>query len=84
MTANRIVIVDDHPLFRGALAQALSGSINVAGILEAGSLDELIALLANDDAIDLILLDLTMPGVQGLSGLLYMRAEHPQDRKSVV
>ncbi len=78
MNANRIVIVDDHPLFRGALAQALSGSINVAGILEAGSLDELIALLANDDAIDLILLDLTMPGVQGLSGLLYMRAEHPQ------
>jgi len=59
-------------------AQALAGSINVAGILEAGSLDELIALLANDDAIDLILLDLTMPGVQGLSGLLYMRAEHPQ------
>lgn len=78
MTATRIVIVDDHPLFRGALAQALGSSIEAAQIVEAGSLDELIALLATDDAVDLILLDLTMPGVQGLSGLLYMRAEHPQ------
>lgn len=78
MTATRIVIVDDHPLFRGALSQALGTSIEGAQIVEAGSLDELIALLATDDAIDLILLDLTMPGVQGLSGLLFMRAEHPQ------
>ena len=78
MTATRIVIVDDHPLFRGALAQALGSSIEASQIIEAGSLDELIALLVTDDAIDLILLDLTMPGVQGLSGLLYMRAEHPQ------
>jgi DNA-binding NarL/FixJ family response regulator len=78
MTATRIVIVDDHPLFRGALAQALASSIDRAEIVETGSLDEVIALLAGDDAVDLILLDLTMPGVQGLSGLLYMRAEHPQ------
>jgi DNA-binding NarL/FixJ family response regulator len=74
----RIVIVDDHPLFRGALGQALSSSIDAAEIVEAGSLDELIGLMANDDAIDLILLDLAMPGVQGLSGLLYLRAEHPE------
>ena len=78
MSATRIVIVDDHPLFRGALAQALGTSIKAAEIVEAGSLDELIALLATDNAVDLILLDLTMPGVQGLSGLLYIRAEHPE------
>lgn len=78
MAGTRIVIVDDHPLFRGALAQALSRSIDAAEIVEAGSLDELITQLAADDGVDLILLDLTMPGVQGLSGLLYMRAEHPQ------
>ena len=78
MSATRIVIVDDHPLFRGALAQTLSSSIEAVEIVEAGSLDELIGLLAKDDAVDLILLDLTMPGVQGLSGLLYMRAEHPE------
>ena len=38
----RIVIVDDHPLFRGALGQALSSAIEAAEVVEAGSLDELI------------------------------------------
>ena len=71
MATTRIVIVDDHPLFRGALKQALGMSIKEAQIVEAGSLDELIALLGADNAIDLVLLDLAMPGVHGLSGLLY-------------
>ncbi len=78
MATTRIVIVDDHPLFRGALKQALGMSIKEAQIIEAGSLDELIALLGADNAIDLVLLDLAMPGVHGLSGLLYLRAEHPE------
>lgn len=77
MAATRIVIVDDHPLFRGALKQALGTSIEGAQIIEAGSLDELISLLKPDNEIDLILLDLAMPGVQGLSGLLFLRADHP-------
>lgn len=78
MAATRIVIVDDHPLFRGALKQALGTSIEGAQIIEAGSLDELITLLTPDNDIDLILLDLAMPGVQGLSGLLFLRADHPE------
>ena len=78
MSSTRIVIVDDHPLFRGALKQALSTSIESAEIVEAGSLDDLIALLGQGNAIDLVLLDLAMPGVQGLSGLLYLRADHPE------
>ncbi len=73
----RIIIVDDHPLFRGALNQALSAAFAPSQILEAGSLDALMETLRADRAIDLILLDLAMPGVQGLSGLLYLRAEHP-------
>jgi DNA-binding NarL/FixJ family response regulator len=80
----RFIIVDDHPLFRGALSQALSGSFENAQILEAGSLDELIERLAAGGETDLILLDLAMPGVQGLSGLLYLRAQHPEVPVAIV
>ena len=78
MADYRFIIVDDHPLFRGALSQALSASFENAEILEAGSLDELTERLAATTDIDLILLDLTMPGVHGVSGLIYLRAQHPE------
>lgn len=78
MTAHRIIIVDDHPLFRGALGQALNATFGQARIQEVGSLEELERLLSEDGETDLILLDLAMPGVQGLSGLLLLRAQHPQ------
>lgn len=76
MPAYRFLIVDDHPLFRGALRQSLASALD-ADMLEAGSLDEAAQLLAKTTDIDLILLDLAMPGVQGLSGLIYLRAQHP-------
>jgi DNA-binding NarL/FixJ family response regulator len=78
MAQYRFIIVDDHPLFRGALGQALSAAFDNAEILEAGSLDELGDRLAMAGETDLILLDLSMPGVHGVSGLLYLRAQHPE------
>jgi DNA-binding NarL/FixJ family response regulator len=84
MTGYRFIIVDDHPLFRGALGQALGGAFPGAAVLEAGSLDELTEQLATADEIDLILLDLSMPGVHGLSGLLYLRAQHPEVPVAIV
>jgi DNA-binding NarL/FixJ family response regulator len=77
MTATRFIIVDDHPLFRGALRQVLSSSFVGVEIEEAGSLEQLTQLLEADNEIDLVLLDLTMPGVQGLSGLLFLRSQYP-------
>ena len=77
MAATRILIVDDHPLFREALKQAVSGGVANARVSLAGSLDQATALLDTDDDIDLVLLDLRMPGVQGLSGLIYLRAQYP-------
>jgi DNA-binding NarL/FixJ family response regulator len=78
MPANRIVIVDDHPLFRDALNHALSAAFESVEILEAGSFDEIAAMLADDSEVDLVLLDLAMPGVQGFSGLVFLRAQHPE------
>src|SRR3954451_3810778 len=73
----RFVIADDHPLFRGALREALSGLFADATIVEAGSLDEAAALLDKENDLDLVLLDLSMPGAQGFSGLMYLRAQYP-------
>ena len=77
MAEARILIVDDHPLFREALRHALGTAKSRLEISEADSLDSLTAKLADDDSCDLVLLDLRMPGVQGLSGLIYLRSQYP-------
>ena len=73
----RLVIADDHPLFRDALRQAVASVLISAKIDEAGSFEDLTALLEQDSDVDLILLDLTMPGISGFSGLIYLRAQYP-------
>jgi DNA-binding NarL/FixJ family response regulator len=75
--ATHLVIADDHPLFRDALRQAVASVVTSARIDEAGSFEELIALLDQDSDVDLVLLDLTMPGISGFSGLIYLRAQFP-------
>ncbi|MBY5997953.1 response regulator transcription factor [Nitratireductor aquimarinus] len=71
----RFLVADDHPLFRGALKGALSGLDSACEILEAGDFEGAKALV--DDSVDLVLLDLTMPGVSGLSGLIALRGMNP-------
>jgi DNA-binding NarL/FixJ family response regulator len=73
----RLVIADDHPLFRGALREAVTGLFELADIAEAGTFDEVAELLERGGDVDLVLLDLTMPGVRGFSGLMYLRAQYP-------
>lgn len=78
MAPHRIVIVDDHPLFRDALNHSLQSMLEEVLTRQAGSLDELVESLKADHDTDLVLLDLNMPGVQGFSGLLYLRAQYPE------
>ena len=77
MADYQFVIADDHPLFRDALKQTLAGMFPGAHLDVAGSLNELTAAVERLEDIDLILLDLKMPGVQGFSGLMYLRAQFP-------
>ena len=75
--STRLVIADDHPLFRGALREAVSGLFENGEFAEAGSFEEVVKLLERGLETDLILLDLSMPGVRGFSGLMYLRAQYP-------
>lgn len=74
--SRRIIIVDDHPLFRAALRQTLAGA--ELTVEEAGDLAALNAALEADRDYDLVLLDLNMPGGHGFSGLLLLRAQYPE------
>ena len=73
----RLVIADDHPLFRGAMREAVNGLFGNVDIAEAGSFDEVANLLEKSGDVDLVLLDLTMPGGRGFSALMYLRAQYP-------
>ena len=75
--SHRFVIADDHPLFRGALKEAVGKLFSGAKVFEAGGFADLQSLLEREGDIDLVLLDLAMPGVRGFSGLLYLRAQFP-------
>ena len=79
MAAFDILIADDHPLFRSALHQALSqGLAGEVNLVEAASIAELEACLAQKSDWDLVLLDLNMPGAYGFSGLVLLRGQYPQ------
>lgn len=75
----RVLIADDHPLFRTALRQVIESLFHEYEILEAGTLEEASQFIDDNDSceIDLVLLDLQMPGSSGLSGLVSLRNAAP-------
>ncbi|OFE11284.1 DNA-binding response regulator [Pseudohongiella acticola] len=75
-TLANVVIADDHPLFRAALQHALATTLN-GEVLEAETLDGLLQLLVQQPQIELVFLDLNMPGNQGLTGLTAIRNQFP-------
>ena len=72
-----LLIADDHPMFRGAMLHALADLLREGSAIEVASHSAMEATLALDPGVDLILLDLTMPGALGFSSLLWLRGEHP-------
>ena len=73
----KILIADDHPLFREAIHNVISDGFQGSEVMETADLDSALALTQAHDDLDLILLDLNMPGMHGLNGLITLRNEAP-------
>ncbi len=78
LTMPHLLIADDHPLFRTALHHAALAALGAEAVVaEAADLAAAMAAMAADPDIDLVLLDLHMPGSRGLSGLAALRGQFP-------
>ena len=67
------MIADDHELFRSGLKQLLHDLLAIEDVREAETLDQAIEILTNEGAGDLVLVDLNMPGMNGLETLDKLR-----------
>ncbi len=72
-----VIIADDHPLFRAALRQAVTQTVDGVDIIEADSVAALQQAIERHPEADLLLLDLNMPGAHGFSGLVFIRGQYP-------
>ncbi len=89
----KILLVDDHPLFREGVAQTLRTLDEAALIYQASRCEEALERLGREPDMDLVLLDLLLPGMDGMDGLLRFRQTFPtlpvvilsasEDRRSV-
>lgn len=74
---HKILIADDHPLFREAICNVVAAGFPGSELLETSDLESALAIAREHDDLDLILLDLNMPGMHGLNGLISLRNETP-------
>lgn len=73
----KVLVADDHPLFRDAIVNIIANRFSDSETFETFDVASTIEYAKNNDDVDLILLDLNMPGMAGLNGLLELRNECP-------
>lgn len=73
----QIVVADDHALVRGGLVLLIEMATSGAHIIEANSFEQVMEALSQKHSIDLMLLDLMMPGMEGEKGISRICASHP-------
>lgn len=74
----KILIVDDHPLYREGMVSALRAQLPEFSVPEAASAESGLEALAANPDIDLVLIDLRLPGMDGLTALRLFAERHPQ------
>lgn len=77
LISEKILVADDHTLFRRGLKLLLAKLFDGVDVVEAGDCEEALAALRDNPEIDLILLDLSMPGMEGFDGLERIREQAP-------
>ncbi len=77
MSLAKVLVADDHPLFRAAVLHALRDGVAIGQTVEVASASALTQALDEHPEVDLVLLDLSMPGARGFSSLVWLRGERP-------
>lgn len=75
MTNTNILLIDDHAMFRSGLRMVLRARMTEAEVFEAGTLSE--AMQNMPDQIDVVLLDINLPGLNGLEGIALLKRKWP-------
>jgi DNA-binding NarL/FixJ family response regulator len=73
----RILVVDDHPLYREGMVSALRARLPELEVLGAGSAEDGLAVLERHPETDLVLIDLRLPGMDGFGALAAYAARFP-------
>ncbi|MBB4841840.1 DNA-binding NarL/FixJ family response regulator [Paucibacter oligotrophus] len=74
----KVLLIDDHAMFREGIALLLRPLVAELQISEAGSCEQALALLAELGAVDLVLMDLGLPGISGVEGIALLRERFPE------
>ena len=77
MTQAKVIIADDHPLFRTALKQAIVECIEDDETLEVDNFHDLLKAVNENDSLEIVFLDLHMPGNDGFTGLTQLQNHFP-------
>ncbi|MBX3429808.1 MAG: response regulator transcription factor [Hyphomonadaceae bacterium] len=82
--AIRVLIADDHELFRSGMKQLLVDVLHAEEVREAESMDRALEILTNEGAGDLVLVDWRMPGMSGAESLAALRDGFPEAKVAVI
>jgi two-component system invasion response regulator UvrY len=74
----RVLIVDDHAILRAGVREMLADEEDLEVVGEAGSAEEALQLLNSGTKVDVVVLDITLPGQSGIELLKHLRSERPE------